>query len=144
MRNKNKTKFMKSSSSYITNLNRVLKNIKSEVMADFVHINQAGITIVTNKIALSLNLQTIERYVKNTNQIDLDKVKTPWLPQLKLYLKIICIPYLLENTNTPNLADVIKIIIKNNHIFNNIAVTSKLRVIKVSSELDIVIIWLDI
>jgi len=56
MSNENKTKFMKSSSAHITNLNRVLKNIKLEVMADFVCMDQAGITIVTNKVASSLNL----------------------------------------------------------------------------------------
>ena len=36
--NDNKTKFMESLSSHITNLNRALKNIKSEVMADFVQL----------------------------------------------------------------------------------------------------------
>ncbi len=59
-------------------------------------------------------------------------------------LKIIGIPYLLENTNTPIITDVVKVIIKNNHIFNNITITSRPRVIKVSPKLDIAIIWLDI
>jgi len=54
--NNNKAKFMKLSSSHITNLNKALKNIKLEVMADFVCMNQADITIVTNKVTLSLNL----------------------------------------------------------------------------------------
>ena len=39
MSNDNKSKFITASSLHITNLNRVLKNIKSEVMADFVYIN---------------------------------------------------------------------------------------------------------
>ena len=39
MSNVNKAKFMESSSTHITNLNRVLKNIKSEVIADFIHID---------------------------------------------------------------------------------------------------------
>ena len=59
-------------------------------------------------------------------------------------LKIIGIPYLLENTNTPIITDVVKAIIKNNHIFNNIAIISRPRVIKVSPKLDMVIIWLDV
>ena len=67
---------MESSSTHITNLNRALKNIKSEVIVDFIHMNQAGITIVINKVTSSLNLQMRERYVKNTNYIDLDKVET--------------------------------------------------------------------
>ena len=72
--NENKTKFIKSSSIYTTNLNRILKNIKLEVIADFVCMDQADITIVTNKVVSSLDLQTIEKYVKNANHIDLDVV----------------------------------------------------------------------
>jgi len=59
-------------------------------------------------------------------------------------LKIIGIPYLLESTNTPIIIDVVETIIRNNHIRNNIVVTSRPRIIKVSLKLDIVIIWLDI
>jgi len=33
------SKFMSLSSEYISNINRILKNIKSEVMADFIHTN---------------------------------------------------------------------------------------------------------
>ena len=75
--NENKVKFIKSSSTYITNFNKVLKNIKSEVMADFICMDQVVITIIKNKVILSLDLQTIEKYVKNTNYINSDKVKTP-------------------------------------------------------------------
>ena len=75
--NKNKTRFMESLSKHIVNLKRALKNIKLDVMANFVCMDQAGITIITNKVTVSLDLQTIERYVKNTNQINSDNVKTP-------------------------------------------------------------------
>ena len=85
MSNENKTRFIEFSSKHIAkhiaNLNNVLKNIKSDVIADFVYIDQAGITIVINEVTVSLDLQTIERYVKNTNHIDSDNVKTPQLPQ---------------------------------------------------------------
>ena len=36
MNNDNKVKFMKDSSNYITNLNRALKNIKLDIMVDFI------------------------------------------------------------------------------------------------------------
>ena len=74
----------------------------------------------------------------------MNNVKILCLSQSKLYLKIIGIPYLLENTNIPITTDVVKKIIKNNHIFNNIAIALKLRVIKASLKLDIAIIWLNI
>jgi len=113
-------------------------------MADFVYMDQAGIIIVTNKVASPLDLQTIKKYVKNLNNINAEKVKVPHLPQLKLYLKIIDIFYLLENTNTPILVDVVKSIIKSNYIFNNIVIVLRLCIIKVSPKSDMMIIWLDI
>jgi len=39
MSTENTLKFMSLSNKYIANINRALKNIKSEVMADFVHVN---------------------------------------------------------------------------------------------------------
>ena len=121
MSNENKMKFIEDSSTHVTNINRVLKGIKSEVIAKFICSDQAGITIVTNKVTSLLDLQTIENYIKNTNYIKVDNVKVPQLPQLKSYLKIIGILYFVENTNTPIIANVVEAIIKKNHIFNNIA-----------------------
>lgn len=65
------------SNTHITNLNKALKDIKSEVMADFVCINQTGIIIVTNKVASPLDLQTIGKYIKNTNFICLSQCSLP-------------------------------------------------------------------
>ena len=140
MSNENKSKFMKASSAHITNLNRALKNIKSKVMADFVYTDQAGVMIVTNKVESSLNLQTIEKCIKNSNYINTEKDKISCLSQSKLYLKIINIPYLLETTNTLILANVVKSIIKSNYIFNNIVIASRLYIIKVSPKSDMAII----
>ncbi len=58
---------MDESSSHVLNLNRALKNIKLETMVNFVWSDSIGITIVTNKVALTLDLQTIENYVKIAN-----------------------------------------------------------------------------
>jgi len=63
MDNNNRAKFMASSNLYITNLNRTLKNIKSDVMTDFIRKDQHGIIITTNKVVLTLELQTIEKYI---------------------------------------------------------------------------------
>jgi len=140
MKNENKSRFIKDSSSYITNINRALKSIKSEIVADFIRMENSGIIITTNKVVAPLDLQTIKQYVKNINSIESDKVEVPRLPQFKSYLKILDIPYLGKNSNMPISANAIKKIIKNNHIFNNIVIASKPRVIKVFSKLDIAII----
>ena len=144
MNNNNRIKFVAELSTHISNINRALKNLKLDIKADFVWVEQAGIIIVTNKIASSLDLQTVENYIKNTNQIEADNVESLYLLQSKSYFKIIEIPYLIEKTNTPLSLNVVESIIKSNHIFNNIAIVSRPRVIKVLPRLDMGIIWLDI
>ena len=76
----NANKFMKDLSTHITNINRALKNIKSDVMVDFICIENRGVVIITNKITGALDLQTIERYIKNTNNIEANQVEASRLP----------------------------------------------------------------
>jgi len=127
MGNDNKTKFMAFSSNHVVNLNKALKNIKSKIMTDYVCSEQIGITIVTItiKVVSSSDLQVIEKYVKNIENIKSEDIETLQLPQLKSYLKIY-IPYFMENTNIPIISDFVKSIIKFNHIFNNLLLASKL------------------
>ena len=91
---------MKDSSNHITNLNKVMKNIKSDTMVDFVRLEISSITIVTNKVISALELQTIENYIKNINYIKAEGVEALLLPQSKSYIKIIGISYLKEDTYT--------------------------------------------
>ena len=72
----NKTvKFMSSSNNHIININKLLKNIKSEYKADYIRAGKSGIITVTDKVMSPWDLQTMEKYVKNSNQIDADKVE---------------------------------------------------------------------
>ena len=73
-------RFIKNSLIHIANLNRNLRNAKSEVLVDFIHSDPLGITVVTNKVLLNSNLLTIEKYVKNLENINSTQVKTPQLP----------------------------------------------------------------
>ena len=61
----------------------------------------------------------------NVENVNLEYIEAPRLPQLKFYLKIICISYLMKNTNIYIMSDFIKSIIKSNHIFNNLLLVSK-------------------
>jgi len=67
MDSNNIVKFMSSSSNYIININRLLKNIKSECKADYIRTEKSGIIIVTDKVMSPLDLQTMEKYIKNSN-----------------------------------------------------------------------------
>ena len=121
----NANKFMASASNHITNINRALKNIKSDVLADYVQQESTGITIVTNNIALPSDLQTIENIVKNVKNVNSEDIKSPRLLQSKSYLKIIDISFFIKNTNIPIMLDYVKEIIKSNYIFNNLSLASK-------------------
>ena len=70
MGNDNIDKFMKNSSIHVANLNRNLRNAKSEVLVDFICSDLLGITVVTNKVLFPSNLLIIENYVKNLENID--------------------------------------------------------------------------
>jgi len=140
----NTKKLIKDTSSHVTNINRTLKNIKLNIAADFIQLDNKGVIITTNKMTSTLDLQTIERYVMNINNVELNQVKVPRLPQLKSYLKTIGIPHFFEDTNSPITTDIVEKIIKDNHIFNNIVLALKLRVIKVLPKSNMSIIWFDI
>ena len=71
-------------------------------------------------------------------------METLQLPQSKSYLKIISILYFLKNTHTPLTTDMVETIIKNNYIFNNIAIVLRLRAIKIFLKSNMAIIWLNI
>ena len=145
MSSENNTKFMKNSFLHITNINRTLRNAKSEVLVDFIWLDSLGIIVVTNKVSSQSDSQIIEQYVKNTDDIDSLYMEVPRLPQSKSYLKIIDISYFPHN-NSQNYftSSDVENIIKQNQIFDNIILASKLWVIKVSPKSDMLIIWIDI
>ena len=136
--------FIKSWSKYIVNINYALKTIKSNTIADFTCVDSKGIIITTNNVSSGLDFQEIEKYVKNSLSSDTDKVSSPRLPQLKLYLKIVSILFISEKTSNHVSLDKIKNVLKNNHLFNDIVLISKPRIIKVSPKSNMDIIWIDI
>ena len=79
--------------------------------------------------------------MKKSENINELQVEEPWLPQLKLYLKIIGIPYYPNSKSQEclNLSDV-EAILKQNQIFDDIKLVSRPKIIKVSPKSDMSII----
>ena len=127
---------IKLSNKYVANINRALKDIKSDIMADFIYADNRGFTIITNKVASTLDLNTIKKYIKNVDVVDLDNVRVPSLPQSKWYFKILGIPYLIKDMNVPIFADIVKTVLKLTHFCNDITLVSKPCVIKASPKSD--------
>ena len=145
MSGENINSFMKSVSLHVANMNRLLRNAKSDILTDYIRAEPIGITIITNKISQQSDMAIINNYVKSLNNINSLQVDEPCLPKSKSYLKIIGIPLFPHANSQERLTlNDIEMILKQNHIFDNISLTSKPRVIKVSSKSDMSIVWLDI
>ena len=126
-------------------LNRNLRNAKSKVLVDFIRSDPLGVTVVTNKVSLPSDLLIIEKYVKNSENIDSSQVDSPYLPQSKSYLKIIGILYYPHRNLQDQLSSSdVKTVIKQNQIFDNVTLAFKPRVIKASPKSDMAIIWINI
>jgi len=128
---------------YIFNINRLFKSIKSNVTADFLRSDNRGIIVTTNQIASSSDMSIIEKYIKESNNINPNDILPPCLPQSKSYLKILGIPY-ITNNSTPISHNQVEEAIKRIHLFNDIVLASCSCVIKASPKSDMVVIWIDI
>ena len=125
---------------YISNINRLLKDVKSKVSANFIYSNNKDIITTTNKTVASLDLSIVERYVKELNNINSNDSMSLQLPQSKSYLKILEVLYFLENMNLPITSNIIEEVIKDTYIFNDIILASCPYVIKASSKSDMAVI----
>jgi len=93
MSKENNSNFMKNSSLHMANINRLLYNVKSEVLVDYIRSDPMGVTIITNKISQQSDMLIIDQYIKSSNNINSLQVEEPHLPKSKSYLKIIDIPF---------------------------------------------------
>ena len=102
---------------HISNINKCLKNSKSDIIADFIRININGIVITTNKPASNLDLSTIEKYLKNIQNVNLNSIESSHLSKSKSYMKIIGLPYSSKlGVFTP---DVMEAVLKELHLFKD-------------------------
>jgi len=60
----------------ITNINKSLKEIKSDITVDFIHIINNRVIITTDKPANTSNLKIIEKYIKNVNNINSEAIES--------------------------------------------------------------------
>ena len=145
MSSDNISSFMKNASSNVANLNRELHNAKTDVLVDYICLDNTGVIIVTNKVAQQSDLSIIDYYVKNSNDINALQVEDSRLPKSKSYLKITGIPFYPYANSQEKLSSFdVETILKQNHIFNNISLASKPRIIKVSPKSDMAIVWIDV
>ena len=139
--NKDNSKIITSqANNYVLKINRPLKGIKSKISANFICYDNKKIIITTNKAMATLDLNIVKKYIKILNNINSNDVICSQLPQSKLYLQILELSYYIGNLDFPIISNVVEKIIKNTHIFNDVALTSHLHIIKASFRLDMAVI----
>jgi len=145
MSEENINTFMKNSSLHVANINRLLRNTKLDILVDYIRSDPTGVIIITNKVSQQSDMSIIDQYIKNSNDINSLQVEEPRLPMSKSYLKIIGILYFPHANSQEKLTlNDIEMFLKQNHIFDNISLASKPRVIKVLPKSDMSIFWIDI
>ena len=107
---------------------------------DFIQKNHRGLVITTNKAVAISDLNIIKNYINVFNVIDSDDIISLRLPQFKLYLKILSIPYYMKDTNLPIITNIVKRVLQTTYIFNDIVLTSHPHIIKTSPKSDIAVI----
>ena len=125
--NKTNAEFIiNSAHSHIANINKYLKDIKLDIVTDFIHRVNDRIIITTNQVITNLDMKVIKKYPKNINEINSDFIESPHLPSSKLYIKITRLSYMLEYTNSPIIPNILE------------------SIIKTSPKSDMAVIWVDI
>ena len=59
---------------YVSNINRLLKEVRSEIFVNFIYSDNKRLLITTNKVAAISNLNIIKKYMKDLNNIDLNNI----------------------------------------------------------------------
>ena len=134
---------MGEANAHIFQINMLLKSIKSSTRAEFICLCPGGVSINTNSVPNTSDLNTIERYLKLINGTGNNEVLAPQLPQSKSYLKITGIPYIQPNGNKLT-SDNITTTMKQLELFEPVNLATKPRVIKASPKSGMAIIWFDI
>ena len=127
-----------SANLHIANINKYLKNMKLDIITDFICIINEEVIIIINKPANASNLSTIKKYIKNISNINSNSIDSSHLPKSKSYLKIVGLLYKMENgLITP---DFVKSIVKELYLFEDIILTSKPHIIKALSKSDMAVV----
>ena len=79
MSTNNFERVMIKSNTHIANINKLLKGIKPDISANYIHSNNKKVIIITNKIAITSDLNIIEKYIKELNDVDTINVISPRL-----------------------------------------------------------------
>lgn len=77
MESNNSERAIMKANIHVSNINRLLKKVKSNISMNFIWSNNKGLIITSNKVAVTYNLNIIEKYVRNLNDINHSNIMSP-------------------------------------------------------------------
>jgi len=61
---------MVKTNTYVSNINKLLKRVKSKISVNFIWSDNKRLFITTNKVAAISDLNIVKKYIKNLNNVD--------------------------------------------------------------------------
>jgi len=80
MSTNNSERVIAQASNHISNINRLLKGVKSRIFTDYIQSGNKGIVIITNKVVAFSNLKIVEKYIKELNNVNSNDIISLRLP----------------------------------------------------------------
>ena len=75
--------------TFIRNINNYLHEHNSNVITNFIRLENYEVIITTNQAASSQDMNIIDKCIKKSKNINSEHVNSPQLSKSKLYLKIL-------------------------------------------------------
>ena len=66
----NANKLIVNSSGHVMNFNCALRRTKSDLSIDFIHVDNWGLIVTSNRVTFSSEISIVSNYIKNCNNIN--------------------------------------------------------------------------
>jgi len=128
----------------VESCNRDLVEAHSKLRVESVYKAWDGISMSTNFVASTAELEVIKQWLKKVADLAASTVVKPRLPQSKSFLKILDVPYWGNNSSLPITQAQVESVIANTPIFEGVVLASHPCIMKASPSSDMSVIWIDI
>jgi len=137
-----KKTIMNATNTHINQINGLFKSYKLGTSVDCIRETSNSLMVITNNVASPSDLSLLEKYIKGIDDIETKDISSR-LPQSKSFLKILGVPY-FDEEKTPVKTTTVENILTNTHLFDNVTLSSRPRIIRASRNSDMAVIWVNI
>ena len=130
--------------SVVESCNKCLVSACSKLRVESVHKAWNDMSMFTNSVASTAELEVIKQQLKKTASLGEDTEVEPCLPQFKSFLKILEVPYWDSNLSLPITFIQMTKALSNSSLFEGITLASMPHIMKAFLSSDMSVIWIDI